>query len=187
MCHKLLNFSQCYDCYLFIENTFHVLPTTLVVLVHKEHSIRCVCAFSDNNFWIKWTCDRDIWTLVGWYHATQTWCALKTDEYSQLTGNLAHVAQRKIYEKELKTRKPSLEVAPTTLAQRTRQATTTRCRAVTLPRRETSWNLHGCPKWSNRSQPLVGRSSPYYEDMWRRYCCFTSFFRLSICALVAKI
>ena len=23
---------------------------------------------------------------------------------------------------------------------------------------------------------VVGRSSPYYEDMWRRYCCLTSFF-----------
>ena len=34
---------------------------------------------------------------------------------------------------------------------------------------------------------LVGRSSPYCGDMWRRYCCITSFFRLSICALVAKI
>ena len=61
------------------------------------------------------------------------------------------------------------------------------CCAVTLPRRETRWNLQGCPKLANRSQPLVGRSSPYYQDMWRRYCCLTSFFRLSICALVAKI
>jgi len=50
------------------------------------------------------------------------------------------------------------------------------CRAVTLPRRETRWNLQGCPKFANRSQPLVGRSSPYYGDMWRRYCCVTSFF-----------
>jgi len=24
--------------------------------------------------------------------------------------------------------------------------------------------------------PLVGRSSPYCEDIWGRYCCFTSFF-----------
>ena len=39
----------------------------------------------------------------------------------------------------------------------------------------------------NRSQPLVGRSSPYCGDIWRRYCCLISFFRLSICALVAKI
>jgi len=50
------------------------------------------------------------------------------------------------------------------------------CRAVTLPRRETRWNLQGCPKLANRSQPLVGRSSPYYDDMWRTYCCLTSFF-----------
>jgi len=25
----------------------------------------------------------------------------------------------------------------------------------------------------NRSQPLVGRSSPYSDYMWRRYCCLT--------------
>jgi len=47
------------------------------------------------------------------------------------------------------------------------------CDAVTLPRRETRWNLQGCPKLANRSQPLVGQSSPYYEDMC---CCLTSFF-----------
>jgi len=49
------------------------------------------------------------------------------------------------------------------------------CRAVTLPRRETRWNLLRCPKLPNRSQPLVSRSSPYYGDMWRRYCCLTIF------------
>ena len=49
-------------------------------------------------------------------------------------------------------------------------------RAVTLPRRETRWNLLGCPKLTKGSQPLVGRSSPYYQDMWRRYCCLTVFF-----------
>jgi len=31
------------------------------------------------------------------------------------------------------------------------------CRAVTLPRRKTRWNLQGCPKLPDRSQPLVGR------------------------------
>ena len=61
------------------------------------------------------------------------------------------------------------------------------CRAVTLPRRESHWNLQGCPKLVNRPQPLVGRSSPYCGDMWRTYRCLTSFFRLSIHALVAKI
>jgi len=50
------------------------------------------------------------------------------------------------------------------------------CRAVTLPRRETRWNLLGCPKLADRSQPLVGRSSPYCKGMWGRYCCLTSFF-----------
>jgi len=49
------------------------------------------------------------------------------------------------------------------------------CRAVTPLRHETRWNLQGCPKLTNRSQPLVGRSSPY-EDMWKRYRCLTSFF-----------
>ena len=39
------------------------------------------------------------------------------------------------------------------------------CRAVTLPRRETSWNLQGCPKLTKWSQPLAGWSSPYCEDM----------------------
>jgi len=49
------------------------------------------------------------------------------------------------------------------------------CRAVTLPRR-VRWNLQGCPKLRNWSQPSVGWSSPYYEDRWRRYCCLASFF-----------
>jgi len=61
------------------------------------------------------------------------------------------------------------------------------CRAVTLPRRESRWNLQGCPKLTNRSQPLVGRSLPYYEDMRSRYRCLTSFFRLSIYASAANI
>jgi len=54
------------------------------------------------------------------------------------------------------------------------------CRAVTLPRCETRWNLQGCPKLANGSQPLVGQSSPYYQDMQRRYCCLASFFFLIV-------
>ena len=50
------------------------------------------------------------------------------------------------------------------------------CRAVMLPRHETRWNLLGCPKLPNGSQPLVGRNSSYCEDMWGRYGCLTSFF-----------
>ena len=49
------------------------------------------------------------------------------------------------------------------------------CCAVMLPRLKTRWNLQGCPKLPNRSQPSVGRSSPYYKDMWRRYCCLSFF------------
>jgi len=55
------------------------------------------------------------------------------------------------------------------------------CCAVTLPRRETRWNLQGCPKLSDRSQPLVGWSSPYCENMWRRYCSLTSFPNVDTC------
>jgi len=60
------------------------------------------------------------------------------------------------------------------------------CHAVMLGRRESSWNLQVCPKLPDRSQPLVSRSSLYCGDMWRRYCCLTVFFQLSIRALVAK-
>ena len=49
------------------------------------------------------------------------------------------------------------------------------CCAVTLLRRETRWNLQGCLKLPDRSQPLVGQSSPYYENMWRKYWCLTIF------------
>jgi len=35
--------------------------------------------------------------------------------------------------------------------------------------------LAGVPQTHYRSKPLVGRSSPYCEDMWRRNCCLTFF------------
>jgi len=54
----------------------------------------------------------------------------------------------------------------------------TRCRAVTLRKTRNQLKLQGYPKLVNRSQPLVGRSSPYCGDMWRTYCCLTSFFRI---------
>jgi len=50
------------------------------------------------------------------------------------------------------------------------------CRAVTLLRRETRWNMQGCPKLPDWSQPLVGQSSPYCEDIRRKYCCLKAFF-----------
>jgi len=36
-------------------------------------------------------------------------------------------------------------------------------------------------------QQISAASAPYCEDMWGRYCCLTSFFRLSIYALIAKM
>ena len=50
--------------------------------------------------------------------------------------------------------------------------------AVTKPRCETHWNMLGYPKLTNRSQPLVDRSSPYSENTWRRYCCLTIFYQI---------
>ena len=52
------------------------------------------------------------------------------------------------------------------------------CRALTLPRRETRWNLLRCPKLANRSQPLVGRSSAYCEDMWGKTLLFNKLFAI---------
>jgi len=72
------------------------------------------------------------------------------------------------------------------------------CHAVMPPRCETRWNYLGCPKLTKRSQPLVGRSSPYCVDMWRKYGCLTSFFPIvdtclscediarQICAMVSR-
>ena len=47
--------------------------------------------------------------------------------------------------------------------------------SITKPRRETRWNLLGCPKLANGSQPLVCRSSACCEDIWSRYCFLTFF------------
>jgi len=40
------------------------------------------------------------------------------------------------------------------------------------------WNCLWCPKLPDWSQLLVGQSSPYYQDMWRVYCCLTGFFQI---------
>jgi len=52
---------------------------------------------------------------------------------------------------------------------------------VTKPRPETHWNLLGCPKLVNRSQPLMDRSSPYCDNIWTRYCCSTAFPIVNTC------
>ena len=68
------------------------------------------------------------------------------------------------------------EVAPSVQCRKLWLTPTTRCRAVTLPRRDTRWNLQGCLKLPVQSQLLVGRTSRYCGDMWTRYYCLTSFF-----------
>jgi len=61
------------------------------------------------------------------------------------------------------------------------------CRlCIALPKCETCWNLQGCPKLPDPSQPPVGRSSPYCGDMWRTYCCSTSFFSIVDTCLSCK-
>jgi len=53
------------------------------------------------------------------------------------------------------------QVAPSVQRRKVWLTPTTRCRAVTLPRREPRWNYLGCLKLPDGSPPLVGRSSPY--------------------------
>jgi len=98
-----------------------------------------------------------------------SWLADKNNEY-RLQLEMWANAQRDGRPVEHRWRAPSVQRCKVWLTP------TTRCRAETLPRRETHSNLEGCPKLVNRSQPLLGRSSPYYEDMWRTYCSLTSFF-----------
>ena len=50
------------------------------------------------------------------------------------------------------------------------------CCAVTLPRCETCWNFAGVPQTTGSISATSGPSLPYYEYMWRTYCCSTSFF-----------
>jgi len=51
-----------------------------------------------------------------------------------------------------------------------------RCSNEAKTRNQLKFAGVGCaPKLANRFQPLVGRSSPYCEDMCRRYCCLTFF------------
>ena len=45
-----------------------------------------------------------------------------------------------------------------------------------VPQTNERFSADSRPKFTKGSQPIVGRSSPYCKDMWRRYCCLTSFF-----------
>jgi len=68
------------------------------------------------------------------------------------------------------------QVAPSVQRRKVWLTPTSRCRAVMLPRRKTRWNLQGCLKLPDGSQPLVGRRSPYCGNMWKTYRCSTNFF-----------
>jgi len=56
-------------------------------------------------------------------------------------------------------------VAPSVQRRKLWLTSTTRCRAVTLPRRKTRWNLQGCPKHANRSQPKFTILLRHVEDI----------------------
>ena len=45
----------------------------------------------------------------------------------------------------------------------------------------------GVPQTRQQISAISRPKSPYYEDMWRRYHCLTSFLRLSIHASTAKL
>ena len=49
------------------------------------------------------------------------------------------------------------------------------------------WKFAGVPQTPEPISAVSGTSSPYCEDMWRRYWCLIRFFQLSISALVTKI
>jgi len=48
--------------------------------------------------------------------------------------------------------------------------------------------LAGVPQTTgpDRSQPLLGRSSPYYGDIWRTYCWLTSYFSVVDTCLISE-
>ena len=52
---------------------------------------------------------------------------------------------------------------------------TTREPCSTAAKTRNPLKVPGVPQ-TNEAQPLVGRSSPYCGDMWKRYCCLRRFF-----------
>jgi len=60
-------------------------------------------------------------------------------------------------------------------------------RAVTLPRRETRWNLLGCPKLANSSQPLLGQSSPYWVWKWCKMFTKTELFLIKLLQITNRM
>ena len=104
-----------------------------------------------------WACSYVV--IITLVHNVPGLCQLEMWAYSQRDGRSAEYRWRPLFNAAKFRWRPLIE-----------------CHAVTLPRRETRWNLQGCPKLVNRSQLLVGRSLPYCEDVWRRHSCLTGFF-----------
>ena len=67
-------------------------------------------------------------------------------------------------------------MAPSVQRDRVWLTPTTRVRCSNAAKTRNPLKFARCPKLPDRSQPLVGLSSPYCGDIWRRYCCLTSFF-----------
>jgi len=67
-------------------------------------------------------------------------------------------------------------VAPSVQRRKGWLTPTTRVPCSTAAKTRNPLKFAGCPKLAKRSQPLVGRSSPYYGNMWRRYWYLISFF-----------
>ena len=71
-----------------------------------------------------------------------------------------------------------IQVAPSVQRRKVWLTLTSRvpCSNAAKTRNPLKFAMQGCLKLAIRSQPVVDQSSPYYEDMWRRYCCLTRFF-----------
>jgi len=67
-------------------------------------------------------------------------------------------------------------VAPSFQRRKVCLTPTTRVSCINAVKTRNPLKFAGVPMLPNRSQPSVGRSSPYYHEMRRRYCCLTSFF-----------
>jgi len=65
-------------------------------------------------------------------------------------------------------------------------APSVQCRKVWLTPTRNPLKFAGVPQTRQQISATSGPSSPYCQDTWGRYCCLTSFFQLSIRALVAK-
>jgi len=69
-----------------------------------------------------------------------------------------------------------MEAAPSVQRRKLWLTPTTRVPFSNVAKTQNTLTFAGTPKLTNRSQPLVGQSSPYSDDVWRRYRCLTSFF-----------